>query len=463
MKVPINLGSAPQIDTQVSYPRLRNGFVGGSAIYFLPQFEEILSLIGAQAIHFTSFNDQYVVVSKTAIYYFNGTALTLIASITQTISAIQVTENRDHQIIIVNGTFAYVFSQKTSILTTLGATQGFDITNPVDVLVLNTFTIIAGGTDKKWSVSSPNNALIWAANDIVVTDENFGELSGLGEADNNLFVFGEFSVQRWVPAIERTIYDFPFSQDPNFRQQYGAISTASIVSQDNAVYYLSNDNHVRKISNNQVKRLTTPGIALQIEVCNNTRESVGTSYFHKGTYFYHLSLSTESWVFNLDNNTWSESDLFLQDVSIQKFVSTITTSNVSTFALQQDRIGKLGLFLQTQKGNLLLQTSRINFSRSAPFPRITLRQVVAILSQGNESHPDLQIADLAVSMDNLLFGNNVRVALAKAGKRVVQARWFMNLNGTSFTFRFLFVTNFDIGIESVVSNFNNDKMMEGIS
>ena len=186
------------------------------------------------------------------------------------------------------------------------------------------------------------------------------------------------------------------------------------------------------------------------------RESAGTYYFHKGTYFYQLSLTVGSWIFNLDNQTWSESDLFLQDVALQEFMSTLTLADNAIFALKKNNIGKLGTFLTTQKGNLFIQTARIKLALDTPLMRYTLKQEVANVAHGNPSNPNAQIVDLSISLDNILFGYSVRVPLAEIGKRLSQPRWLMNITGNSFTFRFLFVTNFDIAVEGIVAEFNND-------
>ncbi len=438
ISVPINLGSAPEIDIQVTDPRLVNGFVSNDAIHFLPQYSLLKELPNIRAIHYTQFNDSYVIVTLTDIYYYSTAGLQLIGSISQSVSAIRIAENQNNQLVIVNGTYAYVYDQKTSTLTQLGDKQTFDINNPVDVIIINTLTIIAGGTDKKWSVSTTNNALVWNDNDIVVSDDSVGKLTGLGETDNNLFIFGEFGVQRWVPGTETNIYGFPFNRDPSFRQDYGAVSTASIISKDNAIYYLSNDTHIRRISSHGVERLTTAGQALAIAVNDKVENSTGAYYDYKGTYFYHLSLNNGSWVFNTFNSSWSESELFLQ--------------GYDRLAIKSSSIGELGNFIAENSQKLVLHTPYLDNSTKNPLERAILNQVTLLLSQGNFSSENEQIVELSISLDGLFFGNRVKVDLAKAGQRLSQARWYMNLVSTGFALKFTLYTNYDLSIKGATYN-----------
>ena len=69
------------------------------------------------------------------------------------------------------------------------AHHGFDIDHPMDVTSLDTFLIVVGGVDKRWIVSNANDALTWAANEVIETDVRVGDLIGVEQLDNNLFIF----------------------------------------------------------------------------------------------------------------------------------------------------------------------------------------------------------------------------------------------------------------------------------
>lgn len=435
-KVPLSTGSNPNTDTRVDNPRLRNWFVGEKAIHRLPSLAELTLLSDCRAIHETTFDSgSYIVVTKGQVVrvQFRG-SIEHISNINNSDGAVRISENQANEVTIVNGSSAYVYKQSTAEFTQLTTTHGFDLINPVDTVVLDTFTIIVGGSDKKWTVSSPNNALTYNTSDVQVTDDDMGNLVGVAELDNNIFIFGGGGVQRWVPSIARTTYDFPFDIDPSFRAAYGCLSTGSIVSETSVVYFLAENHVVQSLSAQGLTPISAPGMSKEISRYAETNFSNGSMLEFQGRYFYQLSFDENSWVFAEDTNKWSESD----DMIIDSVGDTIVTSE-GVFTLTD---------MHTSKACEYVSVVTRPSESTAPYRRV-LNSVKLGLIQGLSQVDEPQHVELAVSQDNIRWSNNVKREIGLTGDRQANNVWRMNLSAQQFTFRIRYYGSLDLTLESL--------------
>ena len=293
-QIPINLGSMPDTDTQVNNPRLSGGFVDSAGqIKLLPFLQQVLGLQDVRAAHRSTFDNRLIVVTRTEVGYFTNEGYSFVTSFESGTDAVRIDENAKNEVTIVNGSQAAVYAQQTESFFILGLANGFDLTNPVDVCVLDTITVIVGGTDKRWITSEADNAANYGGNEAVLTDESLGNLTGCEDLDNNLFIFGTGGVQRWVPSIERTTSSFPFSQDPNYRDAYGCKTTSSLISANNEMYYLTSDDQIRLISSEEGSAIITNDGLDQLIKSFDATQAFGSYFFYKGYYLYYVSFLRE--------------------------------------------------------------------------------------------------------------------------------------------------------------------------
>lgn len=443
-QVAIDLGSLPAVDLQVNNPRLRNGFVNKLGhIQLLPASAQLEFLQNTRAIFFSTFNDRIILVTFNQVFYYENSLLTFIGEIIFSSLAVRIAENRQNQVTIVNGTGAWVWDQNDNSFAKLNEIgNGFTLNNPVDVIELDTFTIIVGGRDKAWTPSDPNNALQYNQNVVEVTDNSLGDLTGIEALDNNLFIFGEGGVQRWVPSIERTPSSFPFTQDPNYRDEYGCLSTASLISKNNEMFYLSNSGQIRYITLAGGQVITNDGISSIINSYTDKNSSVGSYYFHKGHYLYQITFpSTQNaFLYCPDSKRWSESsDLII---------------GYDEFPIKQDGLYQFNEDYNTDYFKVFFQTDYFIPNNKNLKERVALNQVLMRLTQGKGESADVQVVDLQVSKDNILFGNSIRRQLSKVGKRLFQLRWYMNIPNNAFCLRFRLEVKQDITIESLWAAIN---------
>ncbi len=389
-KVPFP-GSLPSLSKQLDYPRLVNSFLDSQEfINRLPVLTKVLDLLLVEAIHYSFTTQTYFIATRNTLYKYTNLTLTSIGDIQPSDKAYRFAENNNNQVVLVNGLAAYVYSQKTSTLVKLGPANNFNLQQPIDVIVLDTIAIIGDKLDNKWIISFENDALNYNSTTPQLLDPRSGSITGFGDVNNNLFIFAENMVERWVPVQATTSTVFPFLKDASFRNDYGAISTASINSYNNAIYYFSNDGHVRTISQTGARELTTFGIANILKSKPNLHKVKAIYYNHKGLYFYHLSFDDEAWVYNSSLGTWSESSSLFIDAS-------------NELVLQKDIIGKLGVSFSPSDYVTIRSNYFSNFL-TQPKTRVKASQILLNMSIRQDVEGPSGKFELDMSQDNVHFG-----------------------------------------------------------
>ena len=444
LDIPISMGSLPSVDLQVNNPRLRNAFVNDKEeVQLLPNIAEIVALGNTRAILKSSYRDRWIIATFSEIFYLENDVLTKVGDITYSTAAVRMDENLQNQVGIANGSGAWVYSQRTPAFEKLDNTNGFTLSNPTDVTVLDTIMVFTGGDDKAWIVSEADNALVYNANQVIPGDTRMGRLVGVRALDNNLFIFGEGAVQRWLPDIQRLPISFPFTEDPSYRDEYGCKSTASLLSQNNEIYYLTSNGQIRLMKSSGFEIITNDGISNIINQYSDQASAFGSYYYHKGAYLYHLSFpDTEtSWIYHHTSKKWSESDELIIG-SDEIFISQ------DQLVITKDGVYQLTSDYSDGYWEVVIQTPYMDFSHNAPAQRSILNNVLLLVTQGKSALSGDQICDLQLSKDNILYGNRVRRRFGGVAQRLRQLRWYMNYTNTHFSMRFIFQLKEDITIKN---------------
>jgi hypothetical protein len=432
--IEINTGTLPSVDKQINNSKLLGAFLNEkSEIQLLPNSTQTQALADTRVIFQSSFNDRLILSTNDDIYYIENGLLVEVGTIIHSSFAVRMAENQQGQVCIVNGVGAWIFNQSANTLLKLDSdNNGFDIDNPTDVTSLDTSLIVTGGTDKRWIVSAANDAITWAANEVVETDVRVGNLIGVESLDNNLYIFGEGGVQRWIPSIERVPNSFPFSQDPTYQDSYGLNSTASLVSQNNELFYLSNDGEIRHMTPQGKRTISNDGIQSIINGYKDTDKAYGSYYYYKGNHLYQLTFETDKncFIYCSEAGKFSESD----DLII----------GFDTNPIKSDGVYKFNTDYSESFKNVVIQTPYIIPKNNDLTQRAVLGAVIFEATQGKETPVENQSCFLSISKDNIVYGNDVRRTFSKVGERLFQFRWYMNYVNTGFSFRFTFKVKNDI-------------------
>jgi len=442
MLKPINIsqGTLPNTDIQVSNPRLKEAFVTAeSHIQPLPNLTQEIALSDVRAVYRSTITSDLFAVASGDFLKIDGSQAVNIASIGQTNLAIRIAENAQGQIVIVDGVRAYAYDQNSQSFEVLGLQNGFDFTEAVDVTELNTFIIIVGkiGQESRWIVSTANNAFTYNGQEVVLTDNSLGELTGVEHWNNNLFIFGLQGVQRWIPSIERTTFDFPFSQDPSFRDELGCISTASLVSENNRMFFLTENGQVKVYDKEKGQGIITNDGLEKLFTSYNTAKAQGSYFYFEGYYFYILSFINDniSFVYCPKTNKWSETNQLWVGYQTRSVRGDVALKD-GIYSLTDDYSGGKQITIQTDYFYLSKQLT----------DRAILSEIILNITQGKGETNKTEKAFLSISKDNILYGNSVSRNLSKTAERLRQLKWNHTVSnyGVSLRFELSIFTNLTI-------------------
>lgn len=452
--IPHNIGNRPDWETRLGYPQLLNMFVGESGSAYctggLTKFSNEAADAGTREIHFTTFNGGgYIVVTKNNILRINlDGSFFIIANIRDSGFPVQIDENLQHQVGIVDGRSFWVYDQKSNSLTLMGETEGFSFRSPISIVVLNTVAIVLDRITNSWSISSPNNMLQFPALDNVPQiSEQLTQAVGLETLNDNLYIFGSTGVERWVPSTGNNPYLFPFVKDTNYRQDFGAIGTNSIVRGFSEIFFLSSKFTPMILSaNGGMQEIASVGTAKIISQYTDVDLCEGNFYSYSGNYFYSMTFprTRQNWTYCQNSKTWAfNDDLIISAVRTGEVVAT------------SSGLFNLELF-PTQSKKRQIRTERItNYKGLEPYRNI-LNGVEVRIIQGLKQIPGLprnQNIELTLSIDSQSWLNTVIRPIGLTGERNAVTTWKMNIAAYEFTFLLTYqgVLNFAIeGISAII-------------
>lgn len=450
MPIPINTGNFPDWQVRLGFSQLLNMFVGESGyIYVTPGLSKVnadVSDNGARAVWESFYGTgAYFTITDTAIIKIGKDgSYKVLQSIRNSGKSVQIGENIQNQIGIVDGKNFWVIEQRANDnITLMGEDQGFSFKSPISIVVINTFCVVLDEETNTWTVSDPNNMLSFPALDSVpqIGDQLKKSVS-LQTLSDNLYIFGTQGIERWVPSISNNPYLFPFTKDVNFRKDFGAIGTNSVVRGFNEIYFLSSkyvpmalsaDGSLRDIGPDKC----TEGIARIISDYQDINFASGSFYTYKSNYFYSLTfpVTGKNWTYCQNSNTWSFND--------DNIIASVQSGEVVA-----TKNGLFSLSLIPNYKRRRWRSMRITDDKgSTPF-RMSLNAAKARIVQGILQQREPQYLELSISKDSENFGNVVRRPMALTGQRQNETTWKMNMTGHEFTFLLSYDGNLDLTIES---------------
>lgn len=435
MLFPINEGWSPDFDSRVNNSNLKGWFVGDSGLcYSQPNLLKQKSLTNALAMLLSEDGTVYI-IEKGKLLVVNKDGEQIVSKPIETgLLPIRMAENKDNQLLITNGTNAFVYNKKTQVTTKLGVVNGFDLVEPYDVMVINTIAIFVGHSDKKWVYTDANNALK-IAGEVNNTDQSFGKLTACVQLDNSIYIFGENGVQRWVPSISRTSFSSPFTIDNNYRNSYGCLATMSAYELNNVIYYLTNNYNVATISLNGLISISSSGQAIVLSKAKNIERSLGFTLDYIGHYFYGLTVDSVTYLYSTESKKWclsndviigGDSNIAITDVSLSKLspITATTYHSLTTSPLED-----------VKEGN-----------------KITVTTVSLDIVQGQDVIENDAYFDMSIANDNSTYTNVIRKPISKIGNRQHRLIWNLKMTELLFSFKFDYFGNVPMTVKRLIIN-----------
>lgn len=448
LPIPINNGFIPSENSQLSYSELFNMYVAKGMLkrlYTLISKQEASNII---SFHYSNYdNGTYLIVTKNQWLTYDGnTTASKVYDYKWSGLPVRFSENKNNEITVADGIAAYVYQLDKPIserVTKLSTSQGFDIKNPVDTIVINTETIIVGSDS--WALSSENNALVYNGNDVRVIDASLGKVVGCGTHNNSLFIFGQNGIQRWVESAGATSFNFPFTIDDEFKKDFGAKATNSIQSGNDQLVFLSSDHHIRLVSDSGLIQLTDAGMAEYIKSNYPKNGTNGAINYYNSHYFYSLTLADKSLVYCFESKAFS-----LSDSDILKASNNVVNDGLVAL---DDGIYSLSDQFTSEMAQLSFNGLDVNKLMNSPnMPHslyFLINEVILTLATG-ESHVDGdEIIELQVSRDNKVWSNRMARNMPSTGRYQNKMKWTLGMSFNRFSLRVTYYGSQDLAIQAL--------------
>lgn len=454
--VNIDTGSMPDFNKQINNPELFNMFIGKSGSqYILPSLDRIGRAIpGTLKVHFTNFDGgRYIVVTELNVYRVSPTgAIAQVGTVQfNSQSVVEVTENLQNQVTIVGGGIgAYVLDQNADTFLPLTVAQGFALNNPISCTTLNSFTVVLDASGQ-WQISNPNAAYIYSAIQIQQIDSQLVTPLAVRTNDNNLFIFGTAGIERWEPTFNVQTYLFPLQKDQDFKNNFGGLNTSLIESDINYIFFLSSRYMPMTISRAGIEELGNDGIAKVFSEYPDALKGKSSIYTYLSNYFFQITLeeSKKTWVYCFNSKKWSNSNDLIIDSTASPSVSSGLVQEVVAL-----RDGIYNLTSNPTQKRRRWVSDRFNAYKGQMPSRGLLNGVEIMITQGENIFSILDLAqpeyiELSVSVDNITFGNALKMPIGSPGQTQYRTRFPTNMSGTFFTLKLEYFGSLNYTVEGV--------------
>lgn len=163
--------------------------------------------------------------------------------------------------------------------------------------------------DSRTSFVSGLNALTFNALDFTTIDGHTDEVLGLLVDHREIIYFKEETIELWYNAANAT--GFPMSRSPNGFIEVGCANHQTAAKIGGSVYWLSNDNTVRRLSGAQTEIISTVGISKYI---TNATAAYGFAYTFEDKHYYVLCLPTVTLEYDILAQEWHHRETYEEDI-----------------------------------------------------------------------------------------------------------------------------------------------------
>lgn len=453
--IPIDHGTRPDFNLRFGYPSILNTFIGKSrSLYHSPSLQLLVPLIDIRDFLYSTWNGgYYFVITNTQVLRVSLDGIIgIIHNITYSGLGVQICANQNNQIAFCDGRWGYIYDQSTNDFRRSDSIENFVIENPIAVTCINNFFVFLGsvnGVRGAFQPSAPNNGFMYNPLQVATISSNLTKPIGMATLINNLYIFGSTGIERWV-GITSNIYSFPLTKDPNFRADYGAISTNSIINAINNIYFISNKRTPMVLSPEGLKEVPSDqdmaGFSNLISNYSETdlNSCSGTFYSFNGEFFYHMTFPEKgiSWVYceNSDRLSLSD-DLILAAAQNNQIVATktglYTLSNIASVKHRQ--------FI----------SDRLISERGIATKRNLLNGIEFTIIQGYSQPTQPQYLNLSLSLDSQSWTNSVPVQIGLTGQRNNITKWNCNVAfPRELTIKLDYYGDYNFNIEKIAAIIN---------
>lgn len=264
------------------------------------------------------------------------------------------------------------------------------------------------------------NAVTFNPLDFVNIDGSPDNLLGVIVDHRELFLAGEDSCELWFDAGNPV--GSPFSRSPSGYLEIGCASGETLAKIDNTVFWLADDNTVRRLVGNNPTVVSNPGISDLIKK-QDTSRAFGFAYTFEEKFYYVLTFDSLTLEYDIAGGEWHERASRNKDFWVP--VDIIKFDGLAVLNSTTGQIGKLNSATKTEFGETQLvqwtyQPIYLEGKRVA-HDRLELNMSVGRgTTSGQGSSPEII---LFISDDATNFTEYQRRSLGALGKRKTRVFW----------------------------------------
>ena len=254
---------------------------------------------------FVAGNRMFAVVgSNLRELYADGTSVSRGTLVTST-GAVDM-EYGTTQLVIVDGANGYVL--------TLSSNAFAQITDPDwpgadSVGYLDGFFVLTRQTSQQAYVTAIDNAAAIDALDFASAESNPDKITAHVVSHREVVYLGERTIERWFNAGGA---DYPFARDAAATAEIGCLAPGSVVTLDNAIFWIGRDVNgsgiVFRDVDRQPSRVSNIGVEEALQSSTNLSAATAYTYQMGGQSFYCINAPglTATWCYEVASGAWHE-------------------------------------------------------------------------------------------------------------------------------------------------------------
>jgi len=278
------------------------------AIYGTPGLELFVDFgdTPVRGMYAPQWNNLLYVVHRGTLWEVNNSGTkTSRGTLSTTSGHVSISDNGT-QIIIVDGTYGYIWNTSTLAFSVI--TFGFTIL-PTTVTFESGRFIVNNNFTGQFFISSSYDGLTWNALDYATAESNPDSLIAVWSDHGEVVLFGDISTEFWVNTGAQ---DFPYSRLSGATAEWGLASAWSVAKFDNSLMLLAKNRMgeviVGQINGYQIKRVSNNGLEYLINSYNSVSDATAFSYMLGGHPMYEISFPSAgySWLYDGSTGIWSQ-------------------------------------------------------------------------------------------------------------------------------------------------------------
>lgn len=378
---------------------------------------------------FTTSGGRSFAVQGSGLYELNSGGTSTYRGALLTGSGYVSMDENGTQLMIVDGTYGYIFTYATN---TLAQITDVDFPAPGSVVFIDGYFVVNKVNSQSFYISSLYNGTAWAALDFASAESSPDNLLKVVNAIGQLWLFGTKTAEIWSNTGAAA---FPFERISGGKMQVGIMAANTAVAVDNSVIWVGQDAYgdgiVYRADGFTPIRVSDDAVEYAISQAGDPSNMTAYTYQEGGHIFYVLTgggLST-TWVLDLTTKMWHERAYTNAYGFYEPHIGI-----ASTFAFGKQLIGdrtngniyEQSLDYYSDNGNPLV-AKRVYTHLSQENEPARLNEVEVVLESGiglqtgQGSNPVIM---LRVSKDaGRTWSTEYQASIGRAGEYYVSAKW----------------------------------------